>query len=109
MGPGDTETKKLELPYYPETGKTGEVGHGFVIHTIDEKNVAKYCGISVLEVDNLNYIDYLVYRRDARIYNLSQTEDGQKYLKNAWRINQTAPDRQSLRSKIGRKKEDSKK
>lgn len=71
--------------------------------TIEEKNVAEYCKISIKDVEELDLIEFLCYRRDARIYQLSQTEDGQKYLDNAWRIKQTAPDRESLRKKYGDK------
>lgn len=62
--------------------------------------VAKYTNLSILEVEELDYIDYLVYRRDAFIYKMSQTEKGQEYLDNAYRLEQTKPDRQSLREKF---------
>ena len=51
----------------------------------------------------LNFIQYLIWRRDAFIHKLSQTEEGQKYLDNAWRMEQTEPDRVKLRKKLGRK------
>jgi hypothetical protein len=34
---------------------------------------------------------------------LNQSEAGQEYLDNAWRMEQTAPDRSGLRKKLGRK------
>lgn len=46
-------------------------------------------------------VEYYCYLRDAVIYNLSQTEDGLKYLEDAWRLNQTAPEREKLRNKYG--------
>lgn len=55
----------------------------------------------MLEVDNLDYIDYLQYRRDAFIYFMSQTEKGEEYLDNAYRLEQTSPDKESLRRKFG--------
>ena len=58
----------------------------------------------MLEVEELNYIDYLIYRRDAFIYKLSQTEEGQNYLENAYRLSQTEPDRKALRAKFGKGK-----
>lgn len=64
--------------------------------------MARYVGISILEVEELDYIDYLQYRRDAFIYNLSQTEKGQEYLDNAYRLEQTKPDRKRLREKYGK-------
>lgn len=63
--------------------------------------MSRYTGLNMLEVDNLDYIDYLQYRRDAFIYFLSQTEKGEEYLDNAYRLEQTSPDKESLRRKFG--------
>jgi hypothetical protein len=63
--------------------------------------VSQYTGLNIIEVQNLDYFDYLVLRRDAFIMHCQATEDGKKYLDNAWRISQTAPDRQALRDKYG--------
>ena len=46
-------------------------------------------------------MQYLVWRRDAFIYLLSRTDAGQEYLDNAWRMEQTQPDRAALREKFG--------
>ena len=62
--------------------------------------VAEYAGISLLQVRELNYIQYLIWRRDAFIYRLSRTEEGSEYLDNAWRMEQTKPDRERLRKKL---------
>lgn len=56
----------------------------------------------MLEIEELNCIDYLRYRRDAFIWHMSQTEKGEEYLDNAWRIEQTKPDREKLREKFGK-------
>ena len=56
----------------------------------------------MLEVEELDYLDYLIYRRDAFIYRMSQTEKGEEYLKNAYRLEQTKPDRETLRNKFGK-------
>lgn len=56
----------------------------------------------MLEVEELDYLDYLIYRRDAFIWRMSQSEKGQEYLNNAWRLEQTEPDRESLRKKFGK-------
>ena len=65
--------------------------------------MADYARMSIPEVQDLNFIQYLIWRRDAFIHRLSQTEEGQKYLDNAWRMEQTEPDRVKLRKKLGRK------
>ena len=51
--------------------------------------MADYLRISVLEVEQLDYLDYLVYRRDAFIYETGKTEQGREYLANAYRLEQT--------------------
>ena len=73
-----------------------------MISTTWEYLVSKYTGLSILQVEELDYLDYLRYRRDAFIYRMSQTEEGEKYLNNAWRLEQTKPDRESLRKNFGK-------
>lgn len=65
--------------------------------------MAEYAGLSLLEVRGLDYVQFLIWRRDAFIQMLSRTEAGQEYLDNAWRMEQTKPDRAKLRKKLGRK------
>ena len=48
----------------------------------------------------LDWVQYLIWRRDAYIYWLSKSEAGQEYLDNAWRMEQTKPDRAKLRAKL---------
>lgn len=50
----------------------------------------------------MDIIDYLTYRRDAFISRMNETEKGQEYLDKAWRLDQTKPDRDSLRKKFGK-------
>lgn len=66
-----------------------------------EHMVADYVGISMLDVEQLDYIDYLIYRRDAFISMMNKTEEGRKYLDNAYRIEQTEPERKKLRDQFG--------
>ena len=70
--------------------------------------VASYTGLNFHEVGALEYVQYLTYRRDAYIYYLDQTEDGREYLDNAWRMEQTKPDRQALREQVGKEEADGK-
>ena len=65
--------------------------------------MADYARMSLPDVRELNYIQYLIWRRDALIHRMNQTEEGQEYLDNAWRMEQTKPDRAGLRKKLGRK------
>ena len=73
-----------------------------MITTTWEHLVSEYTGLNILQVGELDYLDYLRYRRDAFIYRMSQTEKGEEYLNNAWRLEQTKPDRESLRKKFGK-------
>lgn len=64
--------------------------------------MAEYTGLTLIEVRQLEYVQYLIWRRDAFIHMLSRTEKGTEYLDNAWRMEQTAPDRAGLRKKLGK-------
>ena len=64
------------------------------------RTVAEYTGLNFHQVRQLEYIQYLTWLRDAYIHNLNQTEAGREYLENAWRMEQTAPDRSALRKKL---------
>lgn len=78
-------------------------GHQYNTATWYKHLVAGYTGLTFHEIDRLPYIEYLTYRRDAFITMLNKTEAGQEYLRNAWRMEQTEPDRAALRRKFGRK------
>ena len=62
-----------------------------------------YTGLNFHQINQLNYLEYLQYRRDSFINWLSKSEKGQDYLDNAWRMEQTKPERAKLRAKYGRK------
>ena len=62
--------------------------------------VAEYTGLTLYEVRELDYLHYLTLRRDAFIHKMNQTEKGREYLDNAWRMEQTKPDRVALRNKL---------
>lgn len=64
------------------------------------KLVSDYTGLNFHEVRQLEYIQYLTWRRDAFIDRMSRTEQGEEYLDNAWRMEQTEPDRAALRKKL---------
>ncbi len=72
----------------------------YIVESLGEKRVAEYLGISMLDVEELNLIEYLFFKREAVIYNCSQTEEGREYLENAKRLEETSPDREKLREKF---------
>lgn len=54
------------------------------------------------EIEELDYMDYLMFRRDAFINTLNKTEKGCEYLNNAYRLEMVEPDRNSLRDTFGK-------
>ena len=75
-------------------------GHQYNTASYWRHLVAEYTGLNFLEVSQLDYIQFLIWRRDAFIHMLNQTEAGQKYLDDAWRMEQTTSDRAALRKKV---------
>lgn len=69
----------------------------------DERMVVEYTGLNIREIGELDMDEYLYYFRDAFIHNMNQTEEGRKYLENAFYHKQTKPDRARLRNKFGKK------
>lgn len=51
----------------------------------------------------MDIILYFQLRRDAYIHTLRQTEKGREYLYNAWRLEQTEPERKKFRETFGSK------
>lgn len=64
--------------------------------------MCNYTGFNMLEVNQLDFYDYLIYRRDAFIYEYSQSEKGLEYLENAKRLEIKEPDREQLREQFGK-------
>lgn len=88
------------LPYYPWQDSQG--GHQYNITSWGLQLVAEYTGLNFHEVRALDYVQYLIWRRDAFIHRLNKSESGREYLDNAWRMEQTKPDREALRKKLGK-------
>ncbi len=61
--------------------------------------------ISIFEVEEIDLDIYLYLLRNAFIARMSETEKGREYLRNAWRIGQTSPERSRLRERFGRKED----
>lgn len=64
--------------------------------------MADYARISLLEVEELPIGLYLLWRRDAYIADLMQSEGGREYLRTCRMLEQTEPDRKALRKKFGK-------
>lgn len=84
------------MPYYPSDSDNGH----YEVNTIEEKIVSDYTGYNFDRVEELEVFEYWLLLRDAVIHKYLQTEEGREYLENCWTIEQTKPDRQSLREKM---------
>lgn len=67
--------------------------------------MAQYANMALPDVCDLLLDDYLLLLRDAFIARKLQSADGREYLDNAWRLEQTEPDVDSLRSTFGQQGE----
>ncbi|KIL06592.1 hypothetical protein SR42_15745 [Clostridium botulinum] len=84
------------MPYYPEDENKGH----YEINTIEEKLISEYTRLNFIQIDELNIIEFWAYLRDSIIYKYNQTEKGQEYLEKCWIMEQTQPDRESLRNRF---------
>ena len=76
--------------------------HNYINTTWDRRLVSEYTGLNFYQVGQLDYGLFLLWLRDAYIYTLNRTEEGRAYLDEAWRMEQTEPDRPKLRAKLGK-------
>lgn len=56
------------------------------------KAISDYSGLTFSEVMDLPFSLYLLYKKDAWVYNNKRSEQGKKFLKDVWRLQQTEPD-----------------
>jgi hypothetical protein len=71
------------------------------ISTLDLKYVGDYAGVSIRDVLELSILEFYLLLHDAVVWNLSQTEEGRKYLDRAWTLRQTEPDVKKFPKKEG--------
>ena len=88
--------QSLERFKLPEIHTDG--GYAYPLDFQWEKLAADYAGVSLFRVLSLNYIDYLILKREAFIHALSQSEKGRDMLEAAYCGEQTEPDRATLRA-----------
>ena len=89
------------MPYCPEPPDPDAPQYGWVIETEQDQLVAEYARLSILEVQELDVVDFLILRRDAYIHALRQSKGGREYLERCWMHDQTVADRAALRELIG--------
>ena len=89
------------MPYAPSEDDGESVGHEYELHTVSERLVSTYAGISIPQVRELDVLDFLLLRREAYISALQKTEKGREYLEQAWLREQTTADRAAIRQLVG--------
>lgn len=87
------------MPYYPYSDSAAGHRHNYIVGSWFRRLVAEYTGLNFLQIGELDYIQYLIWRRDAFIYRADP-----EYLDNAWRMEQTKPDRAGLRRIAGKER-----
>lgn len=85
------------MPYYPE--EDNSKGH-YEVNTIEEKIVSEYTGYNFDRIEDLEVFEYWLLLRDAIVHKYLQTQEGREYLEKCWILEQTKPDRQTLREKM---------
>ena len=67
--------------------------------------MAQYANMPLPDVCDLLLDDYMLLLRAIKASRKLQSADGREYLDNAWRLEQTEPDVDGLRSTFGRQEE----
>lgn len=91
-------SKLKEAHPVPQIHSKEEEDYTFNLSLTWDKLVADFANISITAVQSLNYVDFLILRREALIHSLSKTAEGREMLEDAYCFEQTEPDRASLRS-----------
>lgn len=68
------------MPFYPDG--TQDEGLPYEIEMYWEHIIAEYLGTTVMDVMDLDLVDFLALRREAFIASMSKTQDGRAYLEN---------------------------
>ena len=74
--------------YFP----TDEWEKDYINTTADIKNISEYTGLNFIEIYNLPYSLFLLYRKESWMYGLKQTEKGREFLETLWGLTQTKAD-----------------
>lgn len=88
------------MPYYPDP-KTQDEGIPYDTDYYWHHVVSEYLKCSYFQVLELGYIDFLEFRREAFIVEMSKTKEGREYLQNAKLYESTDADYAGLRKRFG--------
>lgn len=98
MVDGGYFVKKLTLPDVPD--EDDGIRRYYEILTGMSASVAKFANLDILQAQDLDYIDYLILRRDAFVSAYSRSKEGLEALEQAWMRSQIKADRAELRKEI---------
>ncbi len=65
--------------------------------TATMKAMSDYTGVDFLRLDDLPYAVYMLYRHDAWVANMSQSEEGREFIKACARLQKTTADSDAIR------------
>lgn len=98
----DWLNKLRQLPHYKppycmivETADGDQVPFKTVFHEL--KIVSDYTNTNFIKLRELDLLTFWKFYKDAIIYNLSRSEKGRDYLRQAYNMTQTKPDREAIK------------
>lgn len=91
--PSDSKVREAIIDKYFDTEQWESQ---YDTSTSEIKAISDYSGLTFNEVLNLPLSLFLLYRRDAWIFNNMQSEKGKEFLKALWRLRQTEPDYEAI-------------
>lgn len=99
MGKRNTKKPKLECPHLPIEENEGPK---YEIITYAERLICSHTNLNIMQLDDLDIVEFALYLRDAYIIKCYQTKEGKEYLDKCYRIAQTEPDNKRLQEKFGK-------
>lgn len=64
--------------------------------TADIKSISEYTGLNFIEIYNLPYSLFLLYKKDAWLSGLKNSEKGREFLETLWGLTQTNADYEAI-------------
>lgn len=77
-----------------------ELEEQYSVISSESKSIRNYTGLNLMEIEGLPYYLFCLYKRDAWLYSLKQSEDGRRFLKELRDLMQADPDYNALRKVV---------
>lgn len=85
--------------------KVEEWEKSYFLTTSELRRISLYTRLNFNEVQDLPLSEYLLYNRDSWIDSWNKGEEGRKFLKSLWRLQQTEADEQAIKNFKGKEDE----